>query len=71
VGAMEVTVCEGEGGVIVLVPDWQATSIMTSNIKNLFNTFFYSPIYLRLNYFKPSNRSVSTFLPPFTRLKAR
>jgi hypothetical protein len=40
----DVAVGDAEGGSAVLVPGWQAASIITINTKTLFNTFSYSPI---------------------------
>ena len=54
------------GGVTVLVADWQAASKNIVNRKNCLK-----PLSSPRLYFKPSNKSVSTFLPPLTRLKAR
>ena len=68
VGDCDVAVSVSEGEMTVFVDGWQAASKITINTKILFN-----PLASEYNetYLKPSNRSVSVFRPPFTRLKAR
>lgn len=71
VGDSDMAVSVSEGGITVLVSGWQATSKTTINAKNLLNPLSSDTTINNETYLKPSNRSVSTFLPPFTRLNAR
>ena len=66
---LAIGVGEKEMGVGVLVVGWQATSIMVMNRTALFN--MRTPFHTLRIYLKPSKKSVSICLPPFTRLKTR